>query len=237
MGSGIYAAAPGAIAQNDAMNVTANNIANASTTAYKADRVSFGEALGNAKSADRSYAQVAETAVDTTDGPLQQTDNPLDLALVGDGYFAVDTPNGVRYTRAGNFRLDADNRIVTAEGFTVRGTDGRPIQVPDQVASLAVRETGEVFADGNPVGQLELARFDANDVRREGAGLFAANGRPLQGEPPQVLAGTLESSNVNIVRGMVDLVRVSRTYESLMRMIQGYSDIESRAARDLGGPK
>ena len=80
-------------------------------------------------------------------------------------------------------------------------------------------------------------RFAPAQVKREGGSLFSATGRPLTGDPPKVRSGMLEASNVNVVRGVVDLVKVSRTYESLMRVIQGYHDIESRAARELGAPK
>jgi len=94
-----------------------------------------------------------------------------------------------------------------------------------------------VSADGAAVGKLELARFAPNQMKREGGSLFSATGNKLTGDAPKVRSGMLEASNVNIVRGVVDLVKVSRTYESLMRVIQGYHDVESRAARDLGSPK
>ena len=111
------------------------------------------------------------------------------------------------------------------------------IAIPAEAKQIAVATDGTVSADGEIVGTHELVRFAPKQLTREGGSLLAAKGKPQDGVPPLVRAGMLESSNVNVVRGVVDLVKVSRTYESLMRVIQGYHDVESRAARELGGPK
>jgi len=237
MSSGIYVATAGAVAQSNALDATANNIANAATTGFHGDRVTFREALTAARSPDVATVGAGTTRVDAQAGALLPTESPLDLALDGDGYFGVATPAGPRYTRAGNFQLDPKGNLVTADGFAVRGQGGAPINIPAEATQIAIAADGTVSADGNEIGKLELVRFAANQVKREGGSLFSATGRPLAGELPKVRSGMLESSNVNVVRGVVDLVKVSRTYESLMRVIQGYHDIESRAARELGTPK
>lgn len=237
MSNGIYAATAGAVAQSNALDATANNIANASTTGFHGDRVTFREALTAARSPDLIPVGTSTTRVDSQAGALLPTENPLDLALDGDGYFSVTTPAGPRYTRAGNFQLDATRNLVTADGFAVRGQGGAPINVPPDVRTIAVSADGTVSADGAEIGKLELARFTPTQMKREGGSLFSATGRPLTGDPPKVRSGMLESSNVNVMRGVVDLVKVSRTYEALMKMIQGYHDIESRAAQTLGAPK
>jgi flagellar basal-body rod protein FlgF len=235
--SGIYVATAGAVAQSAALDATANNIANASTAGFRSDRVTFREALAAAKSADVALVGSGNQRIDQQAGVLSHTDNPLDLALEGDGYFAVDTNAGQRYTRAGNFKLDDEHRLVTADGNVVRG-DGGPITIPSGANAISVATDGTVSADGTAVGKLELVKFNGSQLRREGGTLYAATGaRDTTGEPPKVHSGMLEASNVNVVRGVVDLVKVSRTYESLMRVIQGYHDVESRAARELGGPK
>ncbi|MBL0218094.1 MAG: flagellar basal-body rod protein FlgF [Myxococcales bacterium] len=237
MSSGIYIATAGAVAQSNALDATSNNIANASTAGFHGDRITFREALTAAKSADMSVVGSGTSRVDSQAGALMQTNNPLDLALEGDGMFGVQTPNGARYTRSGNFKLDDTRRLVTADGNQVRGEGGAAIVIPPEAQAIAIGADGSVSADGTAVGKLELVNFQPRQLKREGASLFSASGKPLVGEPPKVRAGMLESSNVNVVRGVVDLVKVSRTYESLMRVIQGYHDVESRAARDLGGPK
>ncbi|TMQ11313.1 MAG: flagellar basal-body rod protein FlgF [Deltaproteobacteria bacterium] len=237
MSSGIYVATAGAVAQSNALDATANNIANAATAGFHGDRVTFREALTAARSPDVATVGAGTTRIDGQAGALTATENPLDLALDGDGYFAVGTPAGPRYTRAGNFQLDDQHRLVTADGFAVRGEGGAPITIPPEAREVAVAADGTVSADGAALGKLELVRFAPAQVVREGGSLVSATGRPLAGDPPKVRSGMLEASNVNVVRGVVDLVKVSRTYESLMRVIQGYHDVESRAARELGAPK
>ncbi len=236
MSSGIYIATAGAVAQTAALDATANNIANASTAGFRGDRISFQEALGAAQSADFALVNTGRTTLDSQAGAMMQTGNPLDLALESDGMFAVDTPAGPRYTRAGNFQVDSERRIVTSDGLLVRGTGG-PITIPPDAKVVAVSPDGMITADNEEIGQLELVRFAPTQLTREGASLFAARGTPVAGDLPKVQSGMLESSNVNVVRGVVELIKVSRTYESLMRMIQGYHDVEGRAARELGGPK
>jgi flagellar basal-body rod protein FlgF len=237
MSNGIYAATAGAVAQSNALDATANNIANASTAGFHGDRVTFREALTAARSPDIASVGAGTARIDSQAGALTQTENPLDLALEGDGYFGVATPGGPRYTRAGNFQLDQARNLVTADGFQVRGAGGAPINVPADAGDIAIAVDGTVSAGGNEIGKLELVRFAPGQLKREGGTLFSATGRPLTTDLPRVRSGMLEASNVNVVRGVVDLVKVSRTYESLMRMIQGYHDIESRAARELGAPK
>ncbi|HMG52002.1 MAG TPA: flagellar basal-body rod protein FlgF [Kofleriaceae bacterium] len=237
MSSGIYVATAGAVAQSHALDATANNIANATTTGFHGDRVTFREALSAARSPDVATVGAGTARIDAQAGALLPTENPLDLALEGDGYFGVATPNGARYTRAGNFQLDAARNLVSSDGFAVRGEGGAPISVPAEAVQVAVAADGTVSADGATIGKLELVRFAPAQVKREGGSLFSATGRPIAGDAPKVRSGMLEASNVNVVRGVVDLVKVSRTYESLMRMIQSYHDIESRAARELGAPK
>lgn len=237
MSSGIYIAAGGAVAQSNALDATANNIANATTAGFHGDRVTFREAMTQARSPDLAAVGAGTSRVDSQAGALSQTDNPLDLALEGDGYFAVQTKDGARYTRAGNFRLDDSRQLVTMNGNTVRGAGGAAITIPEEAKQISIGVDGEVFADEESVGTLELARFAASSLKREGATLFSASGAQEAGDAPKVRSGMLEASNVNVVRGVVDLVKVSRTYESLMRVIQSFNDIESRAARELGGPK
>ena len=238
MSTGIYVATAGAVAQSQALDATANNIANANTDGFHGDRVSFKETLTSARSPDIAMVSTQTAHVlDGAHGALMETNNPLDLALEGDGLFAVQTPDGTRYTRAGNFQLDDQHKLVTRDGYSVLGAGGQPIVMPPAARAIAVDRDGNITADGAQVAKLELVRFAPSQLARQGGSMYAATGQPIGGDPPHVRAGVLESSNVNVVRGVVDLVKVSRTYESLMQMIQGYHDVEQRAARELGTPK
>ena len=236
MGSGIYTAMSGAVAQSNSLDVHANNLANASTVCHKQQRVSFQQLLTQEQQPSREMAMtnIAQITTDTSSGALIQTNNPLDLALVGEGFFAVDTDRGVRYTRAGDFRLSDAGTLINGAGFSARAQGGGTITIPDGVSSVTVDGTGRVYADKEEVGQLELAVFAPENVTREGGNLFSANGQQTGGDNPEVLAGSLEGSNVNPVRGMVELVKVTRSYQALLRMVETYKRLDERTARSLG---
>ncbi len=234
MGSGIYVAMAGAVAQSDALDTVANNIANAGTTGFRAERLRFTQALARARGKDAAYVRAAGGNTDTTAGNIEQTGNPLDLTLTtGDGYFAVDTARGVRYTRAGHFNLDAGGRLVTPDGAPLRSVTGKPIIAPAG-AGVTIRTDGSVMTGDEVVGVLDLQRFRPQDLSREGATLYVAHAAPQAGPKPEVSSGAVEQGNFNVVRGVVDLVRVSRTYEALHRMIESYKEIDQRAARGSG---
>ncbi len=236
MASGIYTAMSGAVAQSQALDVTANNIANADTTGFRAERVSFAEALS--QKPDMIHVGIAGAAPDSSRGPMRDTGNPLDCAINGDGFFGVQTPQGVRYTRAGDFRMDDEGRLVTADGHPVRAQGGGELSVPPGVAELHIEGDGSLVADGNPVGQIEVAQFAPGGLQRAGQNLFvaAAGARPLGGrEQPEIMSGTLEGANFEVVRGVIDLVKISRVYEALHRMVESYKQIDERTARDIGG--
>lgn len=246
MGSGIYIAMSGAIAQTESLDVTANNVANAGTAGFKAERITFGQALKSAGDRkDSAYVTPMATTIDPTAGVLTRTGNPLDLAISGDGYFSVQTPNGARYTRAGNFRTDAQGTLVTASGLAVRSKQsGAPITVPQNAKAVSVDANGTVRAhmdtkgaggdEGTPLGTLEIRRFARGELSQEGATLFAAKGAGVESNA-EVISGALEGSNFNVVRGVVDLVKISRTYEALHRMIETYREVEERTARNGAG--
>jgi flagellar basal-body rod protein FlgF len=236
MASGIYTAMTGAVAQSQALDVTANNIANAETTGFRAERVSFAEALD--KRQDMIHAGIAGAAPDSTRGTMRDTGNPLDVAINGEGWFGVQTQQGVKYTRAGDFRLDDDGRLVTADGNPVRNQGGGELSVPPGTAEVHIEGDGALVADGNIVGQIEVAQFAPGALDRAGKNLFQpkAGMRPLSGgEEPEIMSGTLESANFEVVRGVIDLVKISRVYEALHRMVESYKQIDDRTARDIGG--
>jgi flagellar basal-body rod protein FlgF len=168
-------------------------------------------------------------------GPLRDTGNPLDLALEGPGFFAVETPGGVRYTRAGSFRLDAEGYLTDQTGYRVLGVDG-PIQV-GQAATVAVGQDGSVFADGVLVGTLLVVDFaDPNtELRKEGANLFAPQeeAAPLAAEGTRVAQGTLEGSAVNVVESLVRLIELQRAYEASQRVVRSYDETLDRTVNDL----
>ncbi len=241
MSDGIWSALSGAVAQQRALDVTANNVANAGTAGYRADRVSFGEALSRAQGGGRApdalrFVGVSQVRYDPTSGSIRRTGNPLDLALQGDGFFAIDTPAGVRYTRAGAFKLDAGGTLRTSDGHALAGTAGA-IMLPAEAASVTIASDGTVAADGQEVGRIRVVRFESPDgIRKVGASFFEAlaGAVPIETEETQIVQGHLESSNVNAVAGMNELVSISRSFEAFQKVIQAFRQLDERTARDVG---
>jgi flagellar basal-body rod protein FlgF len=250
MSDGIYSALSGAIAQERALAAVANNVANATTTGYKADKAIFAEVLNQTKSPlpiapSLRYGLVADLAIDHEAGSLHETGRPLDVALQGDGYFAVDTPNGERYTRAGAFVLDQAGVLRTLAGLPVlqdTGSISRPtdkIVIPETARTVSISPDGEITIDGQVLAKLRLVRFDGPEsLLREGLTLFT----PQNGAKPKAVElstsveqGYLESANVNAVSGMNELIYVSRSFEALQKVIETFRDLDNRTARDVGG--
>lgn len=235
MASGIFVPMAGAVAQSQSLDVVANNLANASTAGYRAERPSFQEVLGRTQAPDARYAVVGQTSSDLSQGALRQTDNPLDVAIEGDGFFAVETAAGTRYTRDGQFRLNEQGQLVTKDGYAVLDDGASPITVGGKAGDVEIEEDGGLFVDGKRVGRLAVERFAPGTLAHEGKNLFVANGAPVGGsERNRLVAGAVEQSNVNVVRSVVELIRVSRAYESLHRMIESNREIDERTARGFG---
>lgn len=243
MSDGIYSALSGAIAQQKALDVVANNVANANTTGYRADRVAFREALATATNGspaprDLRYVSVSKIQTDVTTGSLRQTHNPLDVAIQGDGFFSVQTSNGERFTRDGSFVRDQEGVIRTGQGLAVMGADGGEVRIPTNTTDLTITADGSVMVGDQRVAQFKLSRFDnpALALNKEGHTLYVANGnQAAQQDTISALAqGHVEASNVNAIAGMNELITVSRSFEAFQRVIQAFRDMDSRTARDVG---
>lgn len=250
MSDGIYSALSGAIAQERNLTVTANNVANVNTTGYKGDKTIFAEVMAKAKSKlptapSLRYTAVNQLAIDHQTGTLKQTGRPLDVALHGDGYFVVRTPQGERYTRAGSFVLDQRGVLKTLGGLEVLQEDrnitrpGKTIAVPDQTKEIQISPDGSILADGLQLGRFKMVRFDKpDDALREGLTLFTTQAgvkpKPID-DNTSVEQGYLESANVNAVSGMNELITVSRSFEALEKVIETFRDLDNRTARDVGG--
>ncbi len=226
MERGLYIAASGMLAEQVRQDLIAHDLANASTPGYKADRVasrSFGEMLlhdtrnGQQIGALGLGTRIDEQVTDTSAGPLRDTGEPLDFAVAGDGFFAVRTAAGVRYTRAGQFAASARGTLATAAGDDVLGPGGRPVRVGSdgRVDPAAI---GVVALDG---------------ARREGDNLFTGTARGAA--PGTVRAGALESSAVDPVTTMVEMLGSLRAFEAGQRVITTIDSTLAKAANQVGG--
>jgi flagellar basal-body rod protein FlgF/flagellar basal-body rod protein FlgG len=241
--SGYYAACTALKTQSNALELIANNVANINTTGYRAQLPSFESLLVEGRNAMPSngwsrlvnqFAVLDDTRLDLTEGNLQRTGNPLDLALDGPGFFAVQTKAGELYTRNGNFRLSATGQLTTAAGDAVLGTAG-PINVPGN-AQIAIGPDGTISLAGAVTGKLRLVEFAPGaQVTAVGGQYYSA---PVTAATPalhtRIQAGMLESSNVNPVAAVVALITAQRQAEMVGRAMSAfYTDFNRIAADEL----
>jgi len=194
------------------LEVSANNIANASTPAFNAQKLVFSDYLSKDNKRKDAYANDVSTYRDTTKGSLRMTDNPFDLAITGPGYFIVETPFGQRYTKSGNFQIDAQGTLMTTQGYPVLGNDGGRITIPDGTNQVIINGTGQISADGNDVGQVGIAEFkEEQKMTRMGDTLYNTAEAPSPVESSRILQGGLESSNVSAISELVRVQEISRS--------------------------
>jgi flagellar basal body rod protein FlgG len=240
MADGIYAAMSGAMSRSLALDVVAQNVANAPTPGFRASSVAYREAP--ARAPDAPPATDAEIRMSTLDavvpswqpGPLEETGGALDLAIEGDGLFAVRTDAGVRYLRGGSMTCDRDGVLMTSSGHPLLDVEGRPIRLPAE-AEPVVGEDGTIRAGERTVGRLAVVWFESPSVlSHEGDNLYtAAAGATPIAAPGLVRQGVIEQANVNVVRGMIDLVSLTRSYEATLRAMESFQNIDRRTVRDL----
>lgn len=224
---GLYIAAAGMQAEMVRQDQIANDLANAATPGYKPDRASqqsFGEVLiansttGEAVGSLGSGPRIARQTTDLTARTLRDTGEPLDLAIAGDGWFAVQTADGPRYTRGGSFQADAQGKLVDQHGNAVLGPDKQPLSV-----------NAEGTVDAKAVGV-----FDVPDARKDGDSLYTGTARGAA--TGQVRTGALEASGVDAARTMVDMMASLRAFEAGQRVISTIDTTLGQAASQVGRP-
>jgi len=213
------------------MRVVANNIANTATTGYRAEGVIFSEYIqaldGEAPSLSMATARVRETSL--AQGGLTQTNGTFDLAIQGDGFFMVDTPQGQRLTRAGAFTPNENGDLVSPDGARVLDPGGAPVFVPTGAGQIAIAPDGTISAAGQPVGQIGMfLPADPNDLVREDGVRFRADAGVVPAEG-RMLQGFVEESNVDAVMQITRMIEVQRAYE----LGQSFMEREDQRVRGL----
>lgn len=236
----IYTAASAARALMQRQDTVANNLANAATPGFRSDEVAFRAVpvQGDGVPTRISAAEVT-AGFDDTAGPMQRTGRALDVAIGGQGYFAVLTPDGTEaYTRAGGFEVAADGTLTGAAGLPVAG-DGGAITIPAN-ANVSIAADGTVTAQvaqgaAQQVGKLKLVNPPASQMHKGGDGLLRTNdGEAAPTDPNvRVTSGTLEGSNVNAVGAMVDMISAARAFETQMKLLQSAEQNDQKAAQLL----
>ncbi len=257
MVKGLYTAYTGMLNEQHRMDVITNNLANANTNGFKkegATSQSFDEILSyKIKDNSEGYnisrrmgrnhpgVKIGEGYTDFSQGPIKNTGNTYDLALSDSGFFAVrftnkDGEDSVKYTRDGNFTLTRQGHLVTQDGDAVLDVDNRPIRI-DPLLKTEINTSGEVIQDGDVVATIQVTDFeDYNYLERYGENYF----QPVDGAEKteeargQVYSGYLETSNLSVVTEMVNMITISRAYESNQKVITTYDSTLDIAANQIG---
>lgn len=242
MNSGMFAALSGNLAAMRRLEIISNNLANVNTVGFKKDKMSFEGLLASATNppmvpqnttAD-PILQKENVYIDYAGGPVSQSGNPLDLAIDGDGFFVVTTPDGPAYTRQGNFRLTADGTLVTSDGYPVMGQEGA---VRIQGSKVEIDGAGEIMVDGAPTGKISLVDFEKPySLTKVGSTLFVPadpQAAPQAGKA-QIRQGHIEGSNVESISEMVQMIETNRYFEACSKVIKGFDDMAAKAANELG---
>jgi len=230
------------------LGMIAHNIANANTTAYQGEHLVFQEYVKDTKDrkADdlRKVSMVQDIASvrDTAAGPLLRTDNPLDLAIVGDGFFAVETDDGRRYTRNGSFTLNTNGEIITSHGHIVPMDNGQPARIPPEASRVEISRDGMISArvDGDDllIGRIQPYRVENPESMQRGPGnLFKLDeeAEMFADADSEIVQGSIEQSNVTAVLEMTNMIEVVRRYSSVSRMVDSEHERQQRAIRTLAG--
>ena len=229
------------IALQRQMDVVANNMANINTTGFKAEDMLFEEyqmpvaSDRDFQSADQplSYVQDWATIHDMSGGAMVQTGSELDVALNGEGFFAVQTPAGERWTKAGSFQLDSNGTLVNASGLPVLGQSG-PIKFGPSETGILIGKDGSVSSSAGAKGSLRIVEFaDPQSLTREGSNLYVG-GTPTTATNTRVMQGFIEKSNVSGVTQMAEMIRVQRAYETAASLASKQDDLRRSAIQRLG---
>jgi flagellar basal-body rod protein FlgF len=244
MSGGMYLAAAGALVQQMRLDLLANNVANINTLGYKGDKAVFRvnpDATDQQPTASMDgtqplspYAPPFSSVIDFSQGALQKTGNPLDVAINGDGFFGIRTPDGIQYTRQGNFTLNTDGVLVTQDGYPVLGQGG---EITLDKGTVAIDAQGRVSVNGDDMDQLRITDFsNPETLKKVGNGRFAASDSTTA-QPaanPDLREGYLETSNVNPVRSMTEMIETARAFQAYQKVIQSEDDATGKSIEDVG---
>jgi flagellar basal-body rod protein FlgG len=251
----MYSAMFGALSSEMRLNMSANNLANVNTTGYKRDRISFEDTFlryahdyhadprGSIRDEELlpradliAKPRLAEQKIDFSQGALQLTGNPLDLAIQGPGFFKVSTGGSTYYTRSGAFHRSAQGLLVTDQDFPVLGNGGA-IQLPEG-RRISVDGLGAVYVDGAQVSQIDVAVVQNPEaLQKYGANLYMAKTGitvregAMDQSKTQVAQGYLEKPNVEVVEEMVSMIETQRTFEAYQKVMSGSNELDTKAIR------
>ena len=223
-----------------ALDVAANNLANVDTAGFKLESLVVNtDPLDTPAPTNTPVKYVIDSQIARNfgAGSLEQTGNPFDLAVEGDGFFSVQTAAGVRYTRDGRFSVSASGNLVDKNGNAVQSSGGSPIAVDIKKGTPSIGRDGTITQDGVQLGKISVVRFaNRGSLSKEGLNTFSADGTspPLPANDSLVRQGMVEHSNVTPVTEITNLIGISRAYERIVQMMNANSDLSKQAVDRLG---
>lgn len=221
------------------MDLIANNIANVETDGYKSGHATFLEHISHPGRAEPvSMALDYGNYRNFSPGPIRQTGNPLDVALQGNGFIAIQGEDGAnKYTRNGNFQVNLAGQLVNSAGQIVLDAGDKPIIVPNDAREIIIDERGAISTDQGEIGRLKVVRFDnPQKMRPVGNSLFETEQDAIPDDQTKVVQGAVEGSNVNAVSEMTNMIEVSRRYQSVARLLQTEHDMKRSMIQQLSKP-
>ncbi len=254
----MFSAVFGALTTEHRMNFIANNLANVNTNGYKRDALAFKDTMASfahdeireplatvrskplfPEPQNMARPRIAVDKVDFTQGAMKFTGDPLDIAITGEGFFKVNTPQGDFYTRNGHFVLGADGTVMTPQGFPLQGADGN-IVIPEGTRDIHISGDGQVLADNELIGNINFVAVDNQDnLEKLGHNLFKAREGvavaevdPLAGGA-RMSQGFVEAANVEVVTEMVNMIEVNRQFEAYQKVIQTSDTIDREAIQKV----
>lgn len=252
---GLYTAYTGMVNQQKRLDTITNNLANATTTAYKREGATaraFDEYMGvrvNDKTVGNLVTRVGkmslgvkigENYTDYSQGSFRNTENTYDLAIEGNGFFTISFTNkrgeqSIKYTRDGNFTVDADGALRTTDGDYVQGENG-DIYIPTDAERISIISTGEIYADDEYIDTIKITDFeDYNYLKKYGENMYDAVDGITEKEPSAIIhQGYLEASNINAVTEMVEMITITRAYESNQKALQSADSMLEKAVNEVG---
>jgi len=242
MSGSIYKAGSGAILQQMRLDVYANNLANVNTAGFKADQPVFKIDAQDTPSQEVNsparlspYAIPMEYVTNFEAGPMQTTGGPTDVAIVGQGFFEIQSPEGLQYTRNGRFSINASGALSTAEGWPVMGQGG---EITVEGNRLEISDDGQVSVDGDVVGVLKVVDFNKPEsLRKTGSTLFkdeSSSAGIRDAQDYRIAQGAVEASNVDAIRTMTEMIETLRVFETYQKVIRAADEATAKAVNEVG---
>ncbi|MEH6632634.1 MAG: flagellar basal-body rod protein FlgF [Halopseudomonas aestusnigri] len=219
------------------MSIIANNVANMNTNAYKNEGMMFVEHLSKTKTGERlSFTQDLRLVRNLAEGQFHTTNNPLDTAISGKGYFTVENDGDTRYTRDGSFKLNTEGELVTSEGFLVMSDGDTPISFPINATDITITRDGTVTSSAGTAGKLKLVSFENEQLLvKEAGGMFstAENQEVIDEAPGEIIQGAIEGSNVQGIIEITRMIDSTRGYEAMSKFIKQEHERQLKAIQSL----